>query len=201
MASLLPYVLVGLGVGFAIANARALGEFARFVRLRRDAVLTWPGPPPPYYTFMLVLGGVLGTLLLVKFFFLTRPTLREPGLATSARAWAVFSQLFGESMMFVYYAYVVPLSRRIQRGFYAEGVWSDTGFIPYPLIGGIAWRTGDPPTLLLISRLKQMARPLLVPGAYYSAVRRLLRDKIGTHDIMFSGDTLDLTGHDEREDV
>jgi hypothetical protein len=201
MAWLLPYVLVGLGVGFAIANARALGEVARFMKLRRDAILTWPGPPPPYYTLMLVLGGVLAVLLLVKFFYLTRPTLREPGLAAGARAWTVFTQLFGESMMFVYYAYAVPLNRRIRRGFYAEGVWSDTGFIPYPLIGGIAWRTGEPPTLLLISRLKQMARPLLVPGDSVSAVRRLLRDKIGTHDIMFSGDTLELTGHDEREDV
>ena len=37
-----------------------------------------------------------------------------------------------------------------------------------------------------------MARPLLVPGDYYSAVRRLLREKIGSHDIMFAGDTLDL---------
>ena len=30
---------------------------------------------------------------------------------------------------------------------------------------------------------------------------RLLREKIGSHDIMFSGDTLDLGGHDEREDI
>ena len=82
-------------------------------------------------------------------------------------------------MMFVYFAYAVPLTRKISRGFYAEGVWAETGFIPYHQIGGIAWRQGEPPTLLLISRFKEMARPLLVPGAYYSAVRRLLRDKIG----------------------
>jgi hypothetical protein len=32
-------------------------------------------------------------------------------------------------------------------------------------------------------------------------VRRLLHDKIGAHDIMFAGDTLNLGGHDERQDV
>ena len=44
-------------------------------------------------------------------------------------------QLFGISMMFVYYGYLVPLSRRIGRGFYADGIWSETGFVP---TGGLA---------------------------------------------------------------
>jgi hypothetical protein len=201
MAWLLPYVLVALGAGFAVANVRAFAEVARFFRLRKQALLIWAGPPPPYYRFMLAIGACLGVLLIVKFFYLTRPTLRDAALVWPSRAWTAFTQLFGESMMFVYYAYAVPMLRRIGRGFYAEGVWAETGFIPYHQIGGIAWREGEPPTLLLISRFKDMARPLLVPGDYYSAVRRLLREKIGSHDIMFSGDTLDLGGHDEREDV
>ena len=179
MAWLLPYVLVGLGAGFAVANLRILAQFARYLKLRRQALLTWPGPPPPYY------GLALGILLIVKFIFLPH----------------TFAHLFGEGMMFLYFGYAVPLTRRIGRGFYADGVWAETGFIPYHQIGGIAWREGEPPTLLLISRFKEMARPLLVPGDYYSAVRRLLREKIGSHDIMFSGDTLDLGGHDEREDI
>ena len=119
-----------------------------------------------------------------------------------ALAWSAVWLAMGLTFaVFVYFAYAVPLTRRISRGFYAEGVWAETGFIPYYQIGGMAWRQGEPPTLLLISRFKEMARPLLVPNAYYSAVRRLLRDKIGAHDIMFAGDTLDLAGHDEREDV
>jgi len=201
MAWLLPYVLVGLGVGFAIANIRVLAQGARFLRLRKNALLTWQGPPPPYYGLMLFLGVTLGVLLIVKFVYLTSPIIRNPGLLWYSRAWVAFTQLFGEGMMFVYFAYAVPLTRKFSRGFYADGVWAETGFIPYHQIGGIAWRQGEPPTLLLISRFKEMARPLLVPGAYYSAVRRLLRDKIGAHDIMFAGDTLDLAGHDEREDV
>jgi hypothetical protein len=185
MAWLLPYVLVGLGAGFAVANLRILAQFARYLKLRRQALLTWPGPPPPYYGLILFLGVALGVLLIVKFIFLPH----------------TFAHLFGEGMMFLYFGYAVPLTRRIGRGFYADGVWAETGFIPYHQIGGIAWRDGEPPTLLLISRFKEMARPLLVPGDYYSAVRRLLREKIGSHDIMFSGDTLDLGGHDEREDI
>jgi len=37
-------------------------------------------------------------------------------------------QAFGETMMFMYYAYLVPLSRRIGRGFYADGIWADSVF-------------------------------------------------------------------------
>ena len=185
MAWLLPYVLVALGAGFLVANVRLFAQFFRYLRLRKAALLTWPGPPPPYYGLVLFLGVALGVLLLVKFAFLPH----------------TFTHLFGEGMMFVYFGYAVPLSRRISRGFYEEGVWAENGFIPYHQIGGIAWREGEPATLLLISRFKELARPLLVPGDYYAAARRLLRDKIGTHDIMFSGDTLDLGGHDEREDV
>jgi len=69
-------------------------------------------------------------------------------------------------------------------------------------VGGLTWREGEhAASLIVISRLKNLARRLVVPLEHYGAARRLLRDKIGTHDIMFAGDTLDLTGHDEREDV
>jgi hypothetical protein len=182
--ALLPHVLLLFGVGFLIANLRGAVDFARFWRRRRQALLIWPGQPPPYYGLILFLGVTLGILLIVKVLFLQR----------SPR------QLFGEGMMFVYYAYTVPLSRRIGRGFYADGIWAENGFMPYHQIGGIAWREGEQVTLLLISRLRQMARPLVVPSAYYGAVRRLLRDKIAAHDLRFSGGGIDL-GHDGREDV
>jgi hypothetical protein len=110
-------------------------------------------------------------------------------------------QVFGESMMFLYYAYAVPLSRRIGRGFYGDGIWADKGFIPYANIGGISWRQGDEPTLVVVSRIRRLARPLIVPGRHYAAARRLLRDKIAAHDIHFSGTGLNLETHDERMDV
>jgi hypothetical protein len=182
--ALLPHVLLVFGVGFLIANLRAGLDLLRYWRRRRQALLTWPGRQPPYYGLILFLGVTLGLLLIVKVLLLQRsPT-----------------QLFGEGMMFLYYAYAVPLSSRIGRGFYADGVWAENGFMPYQQIGGIAWREGEQVTLLLVSRLKQMARPLVVPTAYYGAVRRLLRDKIAAHDIQFSGGGFDL-GYDMREDV
>jgi hypothetical protein len=186
MVSLLPYILLGLGVGFLTANALVLVDFARYWRRRHDALLIWKALHPPIYGLVVLLLGIaLGLLIIVKVVFLHRN----------------FVGVFGEVMMFLYFAGAVPLSRRIGRGFYSDGVWSERGFIPYTQIGGIAWRQGEPITLLLISRFKQMARPLLVPGRYYGAVRRLLLDKIRQHDIMFAGDTLNLGGHDERLDI
>ena len=97
--------------------------------------------------------------------------------------------------MFVYYGYLIPLSRRIRRGFYADGIWSDTGFIRYNEVGGLSWREGEHSvSLILISRLRNLARRLSVPPEHYGAARRLLRDKIGDREIHFSGVGL-ISGH------
>ena len=42
--------------------------------------------------------------------------------------------------MLVYYVYALPLSLRIGRGFYEDGIWTEGGFMPYSRIGGITWR-------------------------------------------------------------
>ena len=49
-------------------------------------------------------------------------------------------------------------------------------------------------TLIVISRLRNLARRLRGPGRQYGAARRLLRDKIGEHEIHFAGTGLDLGG-------
>ncbi len=111
-------------------------------------------------------------------------------------------QVFGEAMMFLYYGYLLPLSGRIGRGFYADGIWADISFIRYDEVGGISWREGEHQvTLVVISKLRNLARRLTVPVENYGAARRLLRDKIAAHDIQFAGTGLDLGEHDEREDV
>ena len=179
----LALTLVVLGTGFLVANARLILEQIRFVRRRRLAVLIWPGPKPPYYGTALALGVVLGLLVLYKAFVLRRAA-------------------FGEGMMFLYYGYLLPMNVRIRRGFYEDGVWTDTGFLPYDQIGGISWRESEHQvTLIVISRLRNLARRLAVPLDHYGAARRLLRDKIKQHDIQFTGTGLDLGQHDERDDV
>ncbi|HEY7501159.1 MAG TPA: hypothetical protein VH740_21735 [Vicinamibacterales bacterium] len=179
--------LILLGVGFLVANVRLFAQFARFLKIRSSALLTWPGRKPPFYGLLLVLGAVLAVLIVYKLAVLKQHPIR----------------VFGETMMLVYYGYALPLSLKIGRGFYQDGIWAESGFIPYSRIGGLRWREDGHQhvTLVMIYRMRAFARQLVVPERYYGAARRLLRDKIAAHDIHFTGKALDLGMHDEREDV
>jgi hypothetical protein len=185
MTDTLSRLLLVLGVGFLWANLRLFAQFVRFLKIRSTAVLTWPGRRPPFYPLLVTLGAVLALLIVYKL-----TVLRQHPIQT-----------FGESMMLIYYAYALPLSLRIGRGFYQEGIWADGGFIPYSSIGGLTWREGEQITLVLIYRMRAFARRLVVPENYYGAARRLLRDKIAAHDIHFTGKALDLGAHDEKDDA
>lgn len=182
---LLPRILLLLGVGFFVANLRLLFQFIRFLRLRSSALLTWPGRRPPFYGLLLGLVVVLSILIVYKLAVLKQE----------------LADVFAETMMMMYYGYGIPLSLKIGRGFYEDGIWADGGFIPYSRIGGLAWREGEQITLVLIYRVGAFARRLVVPEPFYGASRRLLRDKIAAHDIHFTGKPLDLGMHDERDDV
>lgn len=184
---LLPRLLFLLGVGFFAADLRLFFQYLRFRRLRPTAVLIWPGRRPPFYGLLLLLAAILSLLIVYKLAVLRL----HP------------SQVFGETMMLVYYGYAIPLGMKIGRGFYRDGIWADAGFIPYARIGGLTWRDGPDGqvTLVLIYRLRAFARRLAVPHAHYGAARRLLRDRIAAHDIRFTGKALDLGMHDERDDV
>ena len=182
---LLSRILFVLGVGFFCANVRLLVQFIRFLKIRSSALLTWPGSRPPFYGLLLAIGAVFGILIIYKLAVLRQ----HP------------ANVFGESMMLVYYSYAQPLSLKIGRGFYQDGIWAEGGFVPYSKIGGLTWREGEQVTLVMMFRWRNFAKSLVVPQPYYGAARRLLRDKIATHDIHFTGKTLDLGVHDERDDV
>ena len=181
----LSQVLFLFGVGFFFANAKVILDLVRFRVRRSAALLIWQNPKPPFYGFSLGLGVALGLLLAFKFFVQRRP----------------FDQLFGETMMFVYYGYALPLSTRISKGFYRDGVWSDTGFMPWKQISAVSWREEGAITLILISRLRNIARRLQVPANLYGEARRLLRDRVKAHDIHFGGAGLDLGTRDETDAV
>lgn len=181
----LPRVLILLGVGFLVANVRLLVQLVRFLRIRSSALLTWPGRTPPYYWMFLTVGALLALVIVCKLAVLRLHPIN----------------VFGESMMLVYYSYAQPLSLKIGRGFYEGGIWADGGFVPYSQIGGLTWREEEQITLVMMYRMRSFARRLVVPDSYYGAARRLLRDKIAAHDIHFTGKTLDLGLHDERDDV
>ena len=176
-------ILLLLGFGFLVANVKLAFDYLRYRKRQRAALLVWRPRKPPHYTFGLGLSVALGLLVFAKVVLLRR-------------------QAFGEMMMFLYYAYFFPMSLTIGRGFYEDGIWAETTFIPYNEIGGISWREAEQQvTLILISRLRNLARRLIVPGDKYGAARRLLRDKIGEHAIHFTGTGLDLGAHDERDEA
>jgi hypothetical protein len=190
--SIIRFTFLLLGAGFLVANARLGWEYARYVKRRRGALLTWRGPKPPYYVLQLAIGVFLGVILIYN---VGRVYRAYDGFRVDAR-------IFGQAMMFLYYAYLFPLTVTITRGFYADGIWADSAFIAYNEIGGISWREGEHEVaLIMTSRLRNLARRLIVPASHYAEARRLLRDKIAKHDIHFGGSGLDLVGHDERDDV
>jgi hypothetical protein len=174
-----------LGAVFLLINLHQFYQYIKFARIRATALLTWSPPRPPLYRLFTWVGAVLA---IVIFYKLTVLRLHP-------------KYVFGETMMLVYYVYALPLGVKIARGFYEDGIWTEAGFIPYANIGGLTWRQGDPPTLVLLYRWRTFARQLIVPEPHYGQARRLLRDKIAAHDIHFTGKTLDLGAHDERDDV
>lgn len=194
MSQWTPQLLLVLGVGYLIANVRIGLDTVRFLKRRSSALLTWTGPKPRYYGLQLALGVILGGLLVYDI------TMLRYRHGSWGRAFGS-PQMFGIGMMFLYYGYLVPLSRNFGRGFYADGIWSDSGFVPYWKIGAVSWREGEEVALIIVSRLRNLARRLIVPGIHYGAARRLLREKIAAHDIQLLHTGLELGAHDERDDV
>jgi len=182
---LLTRLLYVLGAGFLVFNLTLFFQYARNRRLQRAALVTWPPPRPPLYRLFLWVGAVLAIVIFYKLAVLKL----HPQF------------VFGETMMLIYYVYAMPLGTKIRRGLYEDGIWTDGGYIPYANIGGLTWREGDQTTLVVLYRWRSFARRLVVPEPVYGEARKVLRDKIATHDIHFTGKPLDLGSHDERDDV
>jgi hypothetical protein len=182
---LLQRILFLFGVGFFIANAVVAADLLRFAVRKRSALLTWRGERPRYYRVCIGLAFTLALLFALKFFIFHRP----------------INQLLGETMMFVYYGVAFPLSTRIARGFYRDGIWSDSGFMRWGQISAVSWKEEGHVTLVLISHFKNIARRLDVPGNLYGQARRLLRDQVKAHAIHIGGTGLDLGSRDEADAV
>jgi hypothetical protein len=186
LARALEISLLALGLLFVVVNLRVGREILQWWRRRSGALLVWTAPKPPYYAVNLAIGVMLGILLFVTVFLVPRPA----------------ASVFGELMMFLYYGYLLPLSTRIGRGLYADGVWTDSGFMAYADIGGLSWKEGAAATLVVASRLRAIARTLTIPGTRLGEVRRLLREKIAQHAIELEhGPGLHLGDRDTRESV
>ena len=178
-----PRVLFVLGVGFLVANLKVAADLFKYRQRRQTALLTWQGQRPAYYRLNILLAVTLGLLLAAK---LVR---KEPDRA------------FGEAMMFVYYGCLFPLSTRIARGFYGDGIWSDSGFMRWAQISAISWKEEGRITLILISHFRNIARRLEVPANLYGQARRLLKDKVREHTLQMGGSGLDLGSREDGDSV
>jgi len=183
-AYLAPRVLLLFGIGFLIANVIVALELVRFHRNKRTALLIWSRPKPRYYWANLLLGVILGLLIIAEV-LLKRPTY----------------SLFGEAMMFVYYIGLYPLRARIPRGFFANGVWSDSAFMRWSDISGVSWKEEKRVTLILISKARNLARRLDVPSAQYGEARRLLKDRVKAHDLNIGSVGLDLGSREGGDSI
>jgi hypothetical protein len=181
----LSWLLFLFGIGFLAANLKIAVDYWNFCRLRRFTLLTWSADRPRYYNFSLALAVMLGALLVFRVVMQRR----------------LPDQLFGEAMMFIYFSCALPLSTRIKRGFYKNGVWSDTGFMRWAQISAVSWREKAEITLLLVPRLKASAQLLVVPSKLYGEARRMMRDKIKTREIRIGGMGIDLGSRDEQDAV
>lgn len=183
-AWLAPRVLLIFGIGFLLANLQLARELVRYHRRKRSALLVWSRPRPRYYRMNLLIGVILGLLLAAEIL------LKRPGYS-----------LFGEAMMFIYYVGLFPPATRIARGFYQDGVWSDTGFMPWAEISAVSWRDEGSVTLMLVSHGKSIARRLEVPGPQYGEARRVLLDRVKAHDIHIGGAGLNLGTRQEGDSI
>jgi hypothetical protein len=184
-AWLAPRLLLLFGIGFLIANIIATTEIVRYHRRKNAVLLIWPRPKPRYYWANILLGVILG-LLIVAEILLRRP----------------MYSLFGEAMMFVYYIALYPRRTRIPRGFYHDGVWSDSGFMRWSTISGVSWKEDKQHvTLILVSNTRNVARRLEVPTERYGEARRLLKDRVKAHDLNMGGVGLNLGSREGGDSI
>ena len=114
-----------------------------------------------HFPFLLALGVVAAALTVIN------STLNRP-----------FHHVYSQGVMAVYFMVMVPLSARIQLGFYRDGVWADAGFLRYERIGRIAFREAPEIVLVLVPRGRAAPFRLPVPSSEYGAARKILEEKI-----------------------
>lgn len=162
----LTVILLGLAVYFSVLVARVLLGYLRFRKLWPTALITWPVRRPPHLRFLLGLGVVSLAVAVLN------STMQRP-----------LYHVYSQAIMAAYFIVMVPLAARIQLGLYRDGVWADTGFLPYRNIGRMAFVEEPEIVLMLVPRGGSGACRLPVPAAEYGAVRKLLEEKVRAREL------------------
>jgi hypothetical protein len=157
----LTLVLLAVGIYFSVLVARSVSGYLLFRRIRGSALVTWLVRRPGHFPFLLALGFVSAGVAVLNS-YLQRP----------------FHHVYSQGVMAAYFLLFVPLTARIPRGFYQQGVWAEASFLPYGKIGRMAFVERPEIVLVLVPRSGSGAVRLPVPASEYGAVRRVLEDKI-----------------------
>ncbi len=168
--------LLGLAIYFSVLVARGIAAYLRFRKVRTTALLTWPGPRPPHFPFLLTLGAISAGLAVLNG-YMERP----------------FHHVYSQGVMALYFILMVPLLARIPFGFYQDGIWADAGFLPYGQIARLAFRETPEIVLILLPRGgRAPSFRLPVPPGEYGAVRKVLEEKIRDHVVQTESGILGL---------
>jgi hypothetical protein len=173
--TLLTTSLFAVAVYFSVLIARGTIRYLRFRRVRATALVTWPGPKPPNFRFLMLLGGVAAGVAVLNGY------LQHP-----------FHKIYSQLSIAFYFIGILPLLARIPKGFYDDGIWAEEGFLPYSRIRRLAFREGPELVLLLLPWDGGSAHRLQVPPGEYGAVRRVLGDKIRNRVLNLEGNILGL---------
>jgi hypothetical protein len=173
--AVLTIVLLALAVYFSVLVARSLAGYLFFRRIRSTALLTWPTRPPRQLPLLLGLGVVSAGVAALNS-YLGRP----------------FHHVYSQGVMSAYFIVMVPLTTRIQRGLYRDGVWAERGFLPYTQIGRFAFFETPQIVVVMVPRRGTGAFRLPVPAAEYGAVRKMLEEMIRARVVNMDGAILGL---------
>jgi hypothetical protein len=157
----LTLILAGVAIYFSILVVRGMAAYLLFRRVRPTALLTWRVRLPRAIAFLPALG-VVNAAVAVLSGYAHRPV----------------HQIYSQGIMAAYFILVLPLLARIHPGLYRDGVWSERGFLPYGMIGRMAFRESPEIVLVLVPRGGSGPFRLRVPPGEYGAVRRVLEDQI-----------------------
>jgi hypothetical protein len=162
--TVLTIVLLALGVYFSVLNVRGLAGYLHFLRVRPTALVTWAVPRPAHFPLLLLLGVVSAAVAVLNG-FMQRPV----------------HHVIPQGLMSLYFVLMVPLSARIHRGLYRDGVWADAGFLPWAQIGRLAFFETPEIVLVLLPRTGSGSFRLAVPPAEYGAVRKAIEEQARAH--------------------
>jgi hypothetical protein len=173
---LLSGALLLIGAYFTWQIIVGLVQWARFMRLRRTSLVTWPARPYPLYRLSLALGVLAAGLTIV-----------------SLVQGSYLHRTYSQAAMAVYFLGLVPLLRRVRPGLYEDGIWCDGGFVPYCDVGRWAFREEPELHLMILTHGSRVASDVAVPPEEYGTVRKVLEQKSRENVVHLDPKPIDLS--------